>query len=119
MAVQEGITRRSFLRDSALTAAAGTILANKAQSAQSPRKVLGANDRVNIAVIGIRGQGFAHIQGFARIPNVQIKTLCDIDENLYPERLKYLQDKHGYAPKTEWDMRKVLEDKDIDAVTFA
>jgi predicted dehydrogenase len=119
MVVQDGITRRSFLRDTALTAAAGTILAKKAESAQAPRKVLGANDRVNLAIVGIRGQGFGHIQGFARVPNVQIKTLCDIDENLWAERSKYLQDKHGYTPKLEWEMRKVFEDKDIDAVTFA
>jgi predicted dehydrogenase len=56
-----------------------------------------------------------HIRGFARIPNVHIKTLCDIDENLFAERLKLLD----HTPTTEWDMRRVFDDKEIDAVTFA
>jgi predicted dehydrogenase len=119
MAERDGFTRRDFLRDTVFTAAATAALSRSALSAQSPRRVLGANDRVNLAVIGIRSQGSAHIQGFAGIPNVQIKTLCDIDENLFPERLKMLQGKYGYTPKTEWEMRRVFEDKDIDAVTFA
>ncbi len=115
----ENISRREFLSRTAVTAAAGTVIVKSSAMAQAPRKVLGANDRVNIAVIGIRGQGTAHIQGFPRVPNVRIKTLCDIDENLLPERAKGMQDKVGYAPATEWDMRRVFDDKDIDAVTFA
>ncbi len=111
--------RRNFLSSTAKTAA-GAAVAGRALSAQpAARKVLGANDRVNIAVIGIRGQGSGHIQGFSQIPNVRIKTLCDIDENIFAERVKFLQGKYNYQPVTEWDMRKVFEDKEIDAVTFA
>jgi predicted dehydrogenase len=116
---EKSISRREFLSRTAVTAAAGTIAVNHAARAQAPRKVLGANDTINLAVIGIRGQGGAHIQGFPRIPNVRIKTLCDIDENLFPERLKAFQSRNNYTPGTEWDMRRVFDDKDIDAVTFA
>ena len=56
---------------------------------------------------------------FSKIPGVKIKTICDIDENLFPERVDYLQKTYGYKPSTEWDMRRVFDDKDIDAVTFA
>jgi predicted dehydrogenase len=119
MSAKDGVTRRDFLSRTTLTAAAGTITAGKAFSAPASQRVMGANDRVNIAVIGIRGQGGGHIQGFPQVPNVRIKTLCDIDENLFPERVKFLQEKHGHAPQTAWDMRKVFEDKEIDAVTFA
>ena len=49
-------------------------------------KVLGANDRVNLAVIGIRGQGGAHIGGFPKLPGVHLKTLCDIDENNFADK---------------------------------
>lgn len=114
----EDVSRRSFLSKTAVFAA-GAAAAGKALSAQTSRKVIGANDRINMAVIGIRGQGSAHIQGFSRIPNVHIKTLCDIDENNFPEKVKWLQGKYNYEPKTEWEMRKVFEDKEIDAVTFA
>ncbi len=82
----ENLTRRSFLKRTTQTAA-GTVLASAAISTARTGSILGANDRVNMAVIGIHGQGFAHIQGFSDIPNVRVATLCDIDENLYPERI--------------------------------
>ncbi len=82
-------------------------------------KVLGANDRVTVGIVGIRGQGRSHIGGFAKIPGVKIKTLCDIDENIYADRIKMVQDRAQYAPGTAFDMRRVFDDKDIDAVSFA
>src|SRR2546423_1802336 len=82
-------------------------------------RVLGANDRVNLAIVGIRGQGLSHIKGFPKLANVNVKTFCDIDENNFAERLKYMQDTYKYAPGTATDMRKVFEDKDIHGVTFA
>jgi predicted dehydrogenase len=82
-------------------------------------KVLGANDRVNIAVVGIRGQGGAHIKGFPALPNVYLKTLVDIDENNFGDKVSEVEKKFKYAPATAWDMRKVFEDKDIHAVTLA
>jgi len=115
---ENNVTRRQFLKSTTGTAA-GTVMAGAAVSAAINRNILGANDRINMAIIGIRGQGGGHIGGFSRIPNVHIKTLCDIDENLFAQRLKPLQDKFGYVPVTEWDMRKVFEDKEIDAVSIA
>ena len=83
-------------------------------------KVLGANDRVNIAVIGIRGQGGAHIGGFPKLPGVHLKTLCDIDENNFAERARRgARRTSSTRPSTAWDMRKVFDDKDIHAVTIA
>jgi predicted dehydrogenase len=114
----QNFNRRSFLSQTALTTA-GVALADKVFPAQNARKILGANDRINIAVVGIRGQGSAHIGGFSRIPNVRIKTLCDIDENQYAAKVKTLQSQFDYQPVTEWDMRRVFDDKEIDAVTFA
>ena len=119
MPENDAVTRRAFLSRTAMSAAAGAVVVKKAGASSIPRNVMGANDRVNIAIIGIRGQGGGHIQGFPQVPNVRIATLCDIDENLFPQRVKFLEGKYGHAPKTEWDMRKVFEDKDIDAVTFA
>jgi predicted dehydrogenase len=82
-------------------------------------RVLGANDRVNLAIVGIRGQGLSHIKGFPKLPNVNVKTFCDIDENNFAERLSYMQETFKYTPGTATDMRKVFEDKDIHGVTFA
>ncbi|HEY0705169.1 MAG TPA: Gfo/Idh/MocA family oxidoreductase [Polyangia bacterium] len=82
-------------------------------------KVLGANDRVNIAVVGIRNQGGGHIKDFPTLPNVTLKTLCDIDENTFAERVALVEKTFNYKPGTATDMRRVFDDKDIHAVTFA
>ena len=58
-------------------------------------------------------------EGFAKIPNVQIKTFCDIDANLFAERVKKIEDIQQIAPATEKDLRRVFDDKDIDAVLVA
>jgi predicted dehydrogenase len=77
-------------------------------------RVLGANDRVNVAVVGVRSRGEALIRGFARLPNVTLKSLCDIDENVLARQAA----KHK-PMSTEWDMRKVFDDKEVHAVGFA
>jgi predicted dehydrogenase len=85
------------------------------------KRVLGANDRVVIASIGIRGQGNALKRGFARLKNVEHKTLCDIDANLAPERIHdpRLADVDTFKPGFAQDLRRVLDDRDIDAVVIA
>ena len=57
--------------------------------------------------------------GSRRSPGVKLKTLCDIDENNFAKRVAEVEKKFGYKPDTAWDMRKVFDDKDIHAVTFA
>ncbi len=83
--------------------------------------MLGANDRVVLASIGIRGQGDALKQGFAKLPGVEIKTLCDIDENLFASRANdpELKDVATFKPGYQKDLRRVFDDKDIDGVIVA
>jgi predicted dehydrogenase len=84
-------------------------------------RILGANDRVVTASIGIRGQGNSLKRGFAKLPNVEIKTLCDIDANLAPTRINdaRLSEVPTFKPGFVQDLRRVLDDKDIDAVVIA
>lgn len=113
--------RREFIKKSALGSAAIAI-GGMELSAKSYNSIQGANDRLNIAVIGIGGQGGTHISSYLGLrdsKNIRITTLCDVDEKFYAARLKTIQEKSGDTPKTEWDMRKVFEDKDIHAVSFA
>src|SRR5262245_43113612 len=101
--------RRDFLTKTALgTAGLGLGLTARAQA-----RILGANDRVVVASIGIRGQGNALKRGFARLPGVEIKTLCDVDENLFAERAKdpKLADVAAFRPGYQKDLRRVFEDK--------
>lgn len=113
--------RREFIRKSAL-GTAGVALGSMTLSAKSYRNIQGANDRINIAVIGIRGQGGTHISSFSGLKdskNVRIMTLCDVDEQYFAPKSKAVTDLGGETPKTEWDMRRVFDDKDIHAVSFA
>jgi predicted dehydrogenase len=91
--------------------------------AQGPAggRVLGANDRVVLAVIGIRSQGNALKRGFAKLPNVVVKTLCDVDENLFASRAedKALADVPTFKPGYQKDLRRVLEDKELDGIVIA
>lgn len=79
----------------------------------------GANDRVNVAVIGINGMGQNHIQEYQKLNNVEVAAICDVDENLFAERVKkHFTDKNLKKPKIYTDLRKLFEDKDIDAVSI-
>ncbi len=124
MSEKAKISRRDLLGKSTQFAAgalAATALASCAPTAtQRPKaKILGANETINLGVIGIHGQGMAHAEGFAKIDNVRIRTLCDVDENLFGSRAKTIADIAGVAPLYEQDLRRVFDDKDIDAVTIA
>ena len=118
------VSRRKFLAQSSKTAAgvfAATALASctTAETSRPTRiKAIGANERINLAVIGIRGRGMSLAQGFAKIDNVRVKTLCDIDENLFAERAKKIAEIQGSTPDTKYDLRDVYDDKEIDAVVI-
>ncbi len=119
---QDGITRRDFTTRVG-AAAAGVALGGEffKTSAQTNGRIIGANDRVVVASVGIRGQGNGLKRGFANLPNVTVKTLCDIDANLADSRINdsNLKDVPTFKPNFVQDMRRVLEDKDIDAVVIA
>jgi predicted dehydrogenase len=102
--------RRDFLKAGAFAAA--TI-------ATSARKVLGANDRVRVAVIGIRGRGWDHVKGYSTIPGVEIAYFCDIDENVTRKRLADAEQMGIPKPQTYVDVRQLLDDKNVDAVSIA
>ncbi|MBN1125518.1 MAG: Gfo/Idh/MocA family oxidoreductase [Sedimentisphaerales bacterium] len=108
------LTRRGFLKRSAGITAAAT----GAGLWGTQKSWAGANDRINVAVIGIHGMGQNHIQNYQTLKNVQVAAICDVDENLYPGVIqKHFTGKNLPKPKTYYDIRKLLEDKDIDAVS--
>jgi predicted dehydrogenase len=77
------------------------------------------NDRIRIACVGVRGQGNAHIRSYSRIENVEIAALCDIDESVLAQRTADLEKAGKPKPETYTDYRKLLDNKDIDAVSIA
>ena len=125
---KQDISRRDFAVRLGGAAAAALVvsrdlgaapLANAAPLVSN--RVLGANDKVVLASIGVRGQGNALKRGFARLPNVEIKTICDIDANIGNERIHdaKLADVATFKPGYAQDLRRVFEDKDIDGVVIA
>ena len=79
----------------------------------------GANDRIRVGVIGIRGMGQSHIQSFNALENVEVVAICDVDENLFDERIKkHFTDSGLNKPEKYTDLRRLFENKDIDAVSI-
>ena len=114
-------TRRDTLKKLA-AGAAGVTLGSMGLTAKSYSNIIGSNDRINMCVIGVRGQGHGHLRrwaGMAEENNVRVRTICDADENLFAERVKTVTDLQGDVPGTEVDMRKVFDDDEIDAVSIA
>jgi len=113
--------RRDFIKKS-VAGTAAVALTGVGLNAKSYASVHGANERVTMAVIGIRSQGNGHIDKWCSLKenrNVFLKTLCDVDESLYPERVAKVTKAIGSTPNTVWDMRYVFDDPDIDAVSIA
>lgn len=104
-------TRRDFMK----TAAAASVLIGTSKTGWA-----GANDRVRIAQMGFNGRGKSHLQGYGELKDVEVTTLCDVDSRLFEPCIKsFFTSKNKPKPKVEQDIRKVLEDKDIDAISIA
>src|SRR5262249_50188769 len=108
------LTRRSFLESSLAAAATVTIAGTK-----SSGRVLGANDVIRVGVAGIHGQGNAHIDQYLGLKGVQVTYLIDPDQSLFESRGKKIREKGKNDPTCVQDVRKALEDKNLDAISIA
>ncbi|MCI0665489.1 MAG: Gfo/Idh/MocA family oxidoreductase, partial [Acidobacteria bacterium] len=105
--------RRNFIKSSTSAVAATAVGLNIKSYAGSP------NDTIRVAVVGLRGQGNSHIREYARMTNVEIAALCDVDESILKKRCEEVEKGSGKKPKEFVDIRKLLEDKSIDAISIA
>lgn len=113
--------RRTFIKKTALSTA-GVTVGFSAISAKSYGRILGANDRVNVAVIGLRGQGKSHMNAFSEMyeKGVFVKTVCDVDTQFFDASVQRVaENQKGNKPAAVQDMRKVFDDPEIDAVSMA
>ena len=123
------VNRRSFLKQTLATAATVTIAGTK-----SSGKVLGANDTIRIAVAGLNGRGESHVDSIMKLKNVEVAYLVDPDKRTYQARLDQIDGKPkptAKNPKPVYkpsgrpvptlltDIRKALEDKELNAVSIA
>ena len=120
------MNRRAFLsKTAAATAGLALALPRRGRAYASP------NETINVAIIGLRGdnqghptwtprgRGPDHYQHLSGIPNVRISHVVDVDERHFNASLGLVKQKYGGDPKTATDFRRVLDDKDVDAVTIA
>lgn len=110
------ISRREFL-DTLAVGAAGLAVSS---TAKSYAQIMGSNDRLNFAVIGLNSRAGAHLSSLkANQKSARIAHVCDVDSKILERFAGQTQKEMGEAPKTDKDFRKVLESKDVDVITIA
>jgi predicted dehydrogenase len=110
------VTRREFL-DTLAVGAAGLAIGN---TAKSYGQIMGSNERLNFAVIGLNSRAYAHLSSLkANQAAARIAYVCDVETNIMAKFAAATEKMTGEAPKTNQGFRKVLELKEIDAITIA
>src|SRR5271156_3161937 len=110
------VTRREFI-DALAVGATGLAIAS---TAKSYAQILGANDRLNFAVIGLNGRGYAHLSALkANKSAARIAYVCDVDSNILKKFADATEKEMGEAPATDKDFRHILQQKNVDAITIA
>jgi len=109
------LNRRDFLG----AGTAGLVALGGISSFAQTQGVKGANERVRVAICGLHGRGMDHLHNYSQIHNAQIAALCDIDENVLRKNLAQMEKMGLPKPVTYVDVRKLLEDKSIDAISIA
>lgn len=105
------LTRRDFLKSS-MAASAALVLAAPYS------RVRGANDDIRLAIVGTGGQGSNHIKIFEKLPGVRIVAICDVDTDHIESSVEHFK-KNNQNVDTYVDVRKLLDNKNIDAITSA
>ena len=113
--MNSSMPRRDFLkRSSVLTAGLASL-----GSLGSLQAAKGANNKVVVAVIGCNGRGMHHIASFLDLPNAEIAYICDVDKRAMDSGLRAVARKQARPAKGAQDLRKVLADPSVDAVSIA
>ena len=107
-------TRRRFLQTSSAASASLLLMGTRASG-----KVIGANDRIRIAVAGLNGRGKSHLKGWLEQDNVEVAYVVDPDQKVLASTLHVLQSKGITTCKGIADVRHALEDKTVDALSIA
>ena len=108
--------RRNFLRKSSQLTMGAALASSVLGSAD---EAMGANERIRVACVGLRGRGKDHIKRYLQLQDegVELVALCDVDEQILEERADSVEKEGHKRPKTYWDIRKLLEDASIDAIS--
>ncbi len=110
------ISRRTFINGVAVGAAGAALRS----TAKSYAQIVGSNERLNFAIFGLNGRGYAHLSGLKNnSKSAHVSHVCDVDQHILDRFSAEAQKELGYAPATATDFRKVLASKDVDVITIA
>ena len=104
------LTRRTFLKSTAASVIASPLLGKEAFAHIS------ASDKINVALIGCKNMGWTNLSDFLLHKDVECVALCDIDQTILDDKVREVEKLKGKKPKAYSDYRKLLEQKEIDAV---
>lgn len=99
-------TRRTFMMSAASALAPAYLSAAN------------ANEQFTVAMMGFRGRGRRLLYGFAELPEVRVKTICDVDQRLFDAAVSAVEERQGQRPSVETDFRRLLDDPDIDLIVM-
>jgi len=115
---QKGVNRRQFLGHSAQRAA-GVAVGVASLAASASAGLAFPSDRLRVGVIGVRNQGKLLTGELAKFSDVDVCTLCDVDESLFDPAIRLVTEAGRPAPTVEGDFRRLLDERSIDAVVIA
>jgi len=108
-------SRRNFIKSTAVLSAGLAFGMN----AKSYGRIIGANDRLNFAIIGLNGRAGAHLKSIGTCSNVNISHVCDVDSQVLSKFSGSVKQQFGYSAVEIKDFRKILDDKNVDVITIA
>ncbi|HVI43690.1 MAG TPA: Gfo/Idh/MocA family oxidoreductase [Chitinophaga sp.] len=113
-------SRRGFIKTAmkgAAVASVGGILPSF--SARSYAAIIGANERVRVAMMGVNSRGLALANSFAGLPDCEVMFVCDVDSRAAAKCIDSVTQRQHRKPEARPDFRKALEDKHLDALVVA
>ncbi len=112
-------TRREFIKKTAI-GTAGIAIAGMGMTAKSYGRIIGANERMNCAVVGVNSRGGAHIAAITKDSRALVSHICDVDSLVLEKVVARVKEANNdNNPKAVKDFRKLVEMKDIDVITIA
>jgi predicted dehydrogenase len=106
-------TRREFIKQTTLAGAGLWIAPQVSIFKGSP------NEKIVIGTMGTNSRGFFLAKMFAQLPNVEVGYICDVDDKVIEKTSAQIEQMSGKKPKAFKDVRKMLEEKDLDAIVIA
>ncbi|MGM0667069.1 MAG: Gfo/Idh/MocA family protein, partial [Bacteroidota bacterium] len=110
--------RREFIKKSTL-AGAGLTIGGMGMSAASYRRIVGANNTVVFAAVGVNSRGLDNIRAVLSCTGVALSHICDVDSRAVKKGVEEVENITGSKPVGEEDIRRIIENKSIDAITVA